>query len=72
MATKEQKDAVHKLIDDADDGFLNLVREAAAFYYSGESQQELDAGILEAEEDIKTGRTYSLSEVREMSKKRCV
>lgn len=64
MSDQNLKDKLHKLIDDADEGFLNLVQEAAAHYYSGETQEELDAGILEAEEDMKAGRVYTLEEAR--------
>jgi|GEM_PF-676841 len=62
------KDKLHKLIDNADEGFLHLVEEAASHYYAGETQEELDAGILESEEDIKAGRVHTLDEVREMTK----
>jgi hypothetical protein len=41
---------------------LHLVQEAGAYYYSGETQGELDAGILEAEQNIKAGRIHSLDE----------
>jgi hypothetical protein len=47
MSNDKLKSNLHKLIDDADEGFLHLVQEAAAHYYSGETQEELDAGILE-------------------------
>ncbi len=64
MSKQDLKERLHQLIDDADEGFLDLVQEAAAHYYSGETQEELDAVILEAEEDIKAGRVYSLEEAR--------
>lgn len=69
MATKAQKEAIYKLIDQGEDGFLQLVQEAAAFYYAGETQEEMDAGILEAEEDIKAGRTYSIDEAEALAMK---
>jgi predicted transcriptional regulator len=68
MSNDKLKSTLHKLIDDADEGFLHLVQEAAAHYYSGETQEELDAGILESEEDIKAGRVYTLDEMIERIK----
>ncbi|AZQ42957.1 hypothetical protein [Nonlabens ponticola] len=67
MSDQDLKDKLHKLIDEADDGFLNLVQEAASHYYAGETQEEMDAGILEAEEDIKAGRVYTLDEARKIA-----
>ncbi|WP_194851372.1 hypothetical protein [Nonlabens antarcticus] len=67
MPDQNLKDKLHKLIDEADEDFLHLVQEAAAHYYAGETQEELDAGILEAEEDIRVGRIYSLEEARAMA-----
>lgn len=68
MSDQDLKNRLHKLIDDADEGFLHLIEEAASHYYSGETQEELDAGILEAEEDIKAGRVYTLDEMKERIK----
>ena len=67
MEDQSIKEQLHKLIDNADEGFLQLVQEAASHYYSSETQEELDAGILEAEEDIREGRVYSLEEARDIA-----
>ena len=64
MSDQNLRNKMHQLIDEADEGFLKLVKEAASHYYSGETQEEMDAGILESEEDIKAGRVYTLEEAR--------
>ena len=63
MGTIEIKQKLHKFIDSGDDKFLKLFYEMAKVYLE---QSEKDKMILEGEEDIKAGRTYSLKEARKM------
>jgi len=63
MGTIEIKQKLHKFIDSGDDKFLKLFYEMAKVYLK---QSEKDKMILEGEEDIKAGRTYSLKEARKM------
>ncbi len=63
MGTIEIKQKLHKFIDTGDEKFVKLFYEMAKVYLE---QSEKDKMILEGEEDIKAGRTYSLKEARKM------
>ncbi|WP_340074231.1 hypothetical protein [Leptobacterium sp. I13] len=63
MSTLELKQQLHKFIDIGDDRFVKMFYEMAKAYLE---QSKLDKMIVEGEEDIKTGRTYSLEDARKM------
>ena len=63
MGTIEIKQELHKFVDTGDDKFVKLFYEMAKVYLE---QSQKDKMILEGEEDIKAGRTYSLKEARKM------
>ena len=63
MGTMEIKQELHKFVDTGDDKFVKLFYERAKVYME---QSQKDKMILEGEEDIKAGRTYSLKEARKM------
>ncbi len=63
MGTMEIKQELHKFVDTGDDKFVKLFYEMAKVYMQ---QSQKDKMILEGEEDIKAGRTYSLKEARKM------
>jgi len=39
---------------------LQAVQRAAAFYYAGGTQKELESGIFESGEDLKVRKLYSM------------
>jgi hypothetical protein len=63
MGTMEIKQELHKFVDTGDDKFVKLFYEMAKVYME---QSQKDKMILEGEEDIKAGRTYSIKEARKM------
>lgn len=63
MSTIEIKQKLHKFVDAGDDKFVKMFYEMAKVYME---QLQKDKMILEGEEDIKAGRTYSLREAKKM------
>ncbi len=63
MDTIEIKQKLHKFVDMGDDKFVKLFYEMAKVYLE---QSQKDKMILEGEEDIKAGRTFSLKETKRM------
>ena len=70
MSAIEIREQVTKYVSEqADDMFLRMIYAMMQEYKSEQSiqpmtQEELDARIDEAEEDIKAGRVYSTEEMR--------
>lgn len=63
MSTIEIKQKLHEFVDTGDDKFVKMFYEMAKVYME---QLQKDKMILEGEEDIKAGRTYSLKEGKKM------
>lgn len=63
MSTIEIKQELHKFVDTGDDKFVKIFYEMAKVYME---QLQKDNMIVEGEEDINAGRTYSLSESKKM------
>jgi len=63
MGTMEIKQKLHKFVDTGDDKFVKMFYEMAKVYME---QSQKDKMILEGEEDIKAGRTYSLKDAKKM------
>lgn len=63
MSTIEIKQKLHEFVDTGDDKFVKMFYEMAKVYME---QLQKDKMILEGEEDIKAGRTYSLKEAKKM------
>jgi len=63
MSTIEKKQELHKFIDMGDAKFVKMFYEMAKVYMQ---QLEKDKMILEGEEDIQAGRTYSIKEAKKM------
>ncbi len=63
MGTMEIKQELHKFVDTGDDKFVKMFYEMAKVYME---QLQKDKMILDGEEDIKAGRTYSLKEAKKM------
>jgi len=63
MSTIEKKQEIHKFIDMGDAKFVKIFYEMAKVYMQ---QLEKDKMILEGEEDIQAGRTYSIKEAKKM------
>ncbi len=61
----ETKQKLHKLIDDADDRFIEVFYEMAKAYKKKVLEEQL---IAEGEKDIKKGNTHSLKETKEIVK----
>lgn len=67
MSKDKRKEKLYKLINDGDEGFLNLVEEAATNYYGDSTQEENDTVIAESESDIESGKVYSIDEARNIA-----
>ncbi|CAL65537.1 hypothetical protein [Christiangramia forsetii] len=63
MSTTEIKQELHKIVDSGDAKFVKMFYEMAKAYME---QLEKDKMILEGEEDIIAGRTYSIREAKKM------
>lgn len=63
MSTTEIKQELHKIVDRGDAKFVKMFYEMAKAYME---QLEKDKMILEGEEDIIAGRTYSIREAKKM------
>lgn len=63
MSTIEIKQELHKFVDTGDDKFVKIFYEMAKVYME---QLQKDNMIVEGEEDIIAGHTYSLSESKKM------
>ncbi len=63
MSTAEIKQELHKFVDTGDAKFVKIFYEMAKAYME---QLEKERMILEGEEDIQAGRTYSLKEAKKM------
>jgi len=63
MSTIEKKQELHKFIDMGDAKFVKMFYEMAKVYMQ---QLEKDKMILEGEEEIQAGRTYSIKEAKKM------
>jgi len=66
MSTIELKRELHHYIDDGDDNFVKMFYEMAKAYML---QKQKDKMIVEAEEDIEKGHTYSLKEAEDIMDK---
>lgn len=66
MSTIELKKELHNYIDNADDKFVKMFYEMAKAYMLQKSKDKM---ILEGEEDIEKGQTYTLEEAKEIMKK---
>ena len=67
MSKDKRKEKLYKLINDGDEGFLNLVEEAATYYYGGSTQEENENAIAESESDIESGKIYSIDEAKNIA-----
>lgn len=63
MNAVEIKQELHQYIDSGDEKFLKLFYEMAKAY---RDQIQKDSMISEGEEDIKAGRTHSLTEAKKI------
>ena len=66
MSTIELKKELHNYIENADDQFVKMFYEMAKAYML---QKNKDKMILEGEDDIKKGQTYTLEEAKEIMKR---